>query len=65
MAPPYSREMRRSASHSRVIQGYSTVLNEKGAQWNDEGLEEDGWKRGRLTYSEYELHGSGRLAGLR
>ena len=28
-------------------------------------IEEDGWKHGRLTYSEYELHWNGCLAELR
>jgi len=40
-------------------------MNEKGAQWEDKGLEEDGQKRGLQTYSEYGLHGDGCLAGSR
>jgi hypothetical protein len=36
-----------------------------GAQWEDEGIEEHGPKRGLQTYSENGLHGDGHLAGLR
>jgi hypothetical protein len=62
----HNRETRSILLLSLVRQtGYSTVLNEKEAQRKDEGLEEDGRKRGLLTYSEYGLHGNGCLAGLR
>lgn len=64
--PLHNRETRRILLLSLVRQtGYSTVLNEKEAQQKDEGLEEDGRKRGLRTYSEYGLHGNGCLAGLR
>ena len=64
-SPFQSRGEKVPAPQPRLIPCYSTVLNENGTQWKDEGLEEDGQKRGLQTYSEYGLDGNGCLAGLR